>query len=92
MINVIVKARTFSDAMNDALVIASEIRKGRISFEVLGPAPPPIGRVRGQYRAQLFLKGNNRKAMREGLQRAVELQPAGVKRRISIDVDPVNMM
>ena len=92
MINVIVKARTFSDAMNDALVIASEIRKGRTSFEVLGPAPPPIGRVRGQYRAQLFLKGNNRKAMREGLQRAVELQPAGVKRRISIDVDPVNMM
>ena len=92
MINVIVKGRTFADAMNDAGALVRLIKKDPKSFDVLGPAPPPIGRVRGQYRAQFFLKGNNRKMMREGLQRAVDLQPSGLKRRIAVDVDPVSMM
>lgn len=92
MINVIVKGRTFADAMNDAGALVRLIKKDPKSFDVLGPAPPPIGRVRGQYRAQFFLKGSNRKVMREGLQRAVDLQPSGLKRRIAVDVDPVSMM
>ena len=36
-------------------------------FGVLGPAPAPLGRLSGEHRAQLFLKGRNAHAMREAL-------------------------
>ena len=42
----------------------------RGGFRVLGPAPAPLGRLRGEYRAQFLLKGANRKAMREALMAA----------------------
>ena len=37
-------------------------------FVVLGPAPAPLTRLRGEHRAQFFLKGTSRTAMREALQ------------------------
>jgi len=37
----------------------------KAGLRVLGPAPAPIGRLRGEYRTQVLLKGSNRKAMRE---------------------------
>ena len=33
---------------------------------VLGPAPAPLARLRGEHRAQFFLKGGDRAAMRDG--------------------------
>ena len=29
------------------------------AFAVLGPAPAPLGQLRGEYRAQFFLKGTS---------------------------------
>jgi primosomal protein N' (replication factor Y) (superfamily II helicase) len=55
---------------------------------VLGPAPPPLGRLRGEYRAQLLLKSANRKAIREGLQAALAARPE-LQRRVVVDIDPL---
>jgi primosomal protein N' (replication factor Y) len=58
---------------------------------ILGPAPAPLTKLRGEHRAQFFLKGTSRKGMREALQLAVSRKPKLAK-RISIDVDPLSML
>ncbi len=64
------------------------------SIMLLGPAPAPVSRVRGQYRFQLLLLSEQREKIRalamEG-RTAVE-DTYGRKCRVIIDVDPVNLM
>jgi primosomal protein N' len=50
-----------------------------------------VAKLRGEYRAQLFLKGSHRVAMREAVQAALALQP-DLRRRIAIDIDPVSIL
>jgi primosomal protein N' (replication factor Y) len=93
IINTIVRSRTFAGAMDDAADIVDRMRalSDRAGFHVLGPAPAPLGRLRGEYRAQFLLKGVNRKAMREALLAAVAARP-DVQRRVAVDVDPVSVL
>jgi primosomal protein N' (replication factor Y) len=91
LINTIVRARTFTAAMDDAADIVQRVRDrtaGRTDVRVLGPAPPPLGRLRGEYRAQLLLKSANRKAIREALQAALAARPE-LQRRVVVDIDPL---
>ena len=90
MVNVVVRGRTFAEAMDGAHDLADATR-GAKGFAILGPAPAPLTRLRGEHRAQFFLKGTSRKAMREALQLAVSRQPKLAK-RISIDIDPLSML
>jgi primosomal protein N' (replication factor Y) len=90
MVNVVVRGRTFEDAMHAARELADAAR-GDKGFALLGPAPAPLTKLRGEHRAQFFLKGTNRRVMREALQLAVSRKPALAK-RISIDVDPLSML
>ena len=90
MVNVVVRGRTFTEAMDGAHDLADAAR-GAKGFAILGPAPAPLTRLRGEHRAQFFLKGTNRKVMREALQLAVSRQPKLAK-RLSIDVDPLSML
>jgi primosomal protein N' (replication factor Y) (superfamily II helicase) len=93
LINTIVRARTFAGAMDDAADIVQSLRQSASdrAFRVLGPAPAPLGKLRGEYRAQLLLKGTNRKAMREALQAAIARRPE-LQRRVTVDVDPVSVL
>ena len=63
----------------------------RSGLKVLGPAPAPIGRLRGEYRAQLLIKGAQRKRMREALQAAIAARPE-IQRRVLVDVDPISVL
>ena len=90
MVNVVVRGRTFDEAMDGAHELADATR-GSKGFVILGPAPAPLTKLRGEHRAQFFLKGTSRKAMREALQLAVSRRPKLAK-RISIDVDPLSML
>jgi len=90
MVNVVVRGRTFDDAIGAARELADEARGGK-GFALLGPAPAPLTKLRGEHRAQFFLKGTSRKAMREALQLAVSRKTALAK-RVSIDVDPLSML
>jgi len=92
LVNTIVRARTFSGAMDDAADIVQKVRDGDGGqLRVLGPAPPPLGRLRGEYRAQVLIKGTNRKRIREALQRAVGSRP-DLQRRLVVDVDPISVL
>ena len=90
MINVVVKAGRFGDAMRDASELANDLRRHQ-RFEVLGPASAPIARLRGEHRVQMFLKGNHRPAMRQALQSVLERYPK-LQRRVTVDVDPLTVL
>ena len=91
LINVIVKARTRQGAMDDAGTIAQGLRAPGGAWKVLGPAPAPLGRLKGEHRAQLFIKGTQRTAMRKALQAVLEGRP-DLKRRTIVDVDPMSVL
>jgi primosomal protein N' (replication factor Y) len=90
MVNVVVRGKTFTEAMDAAHDLADAAR-GAKGFAILGPAPAPLTKLRGEHRAQFFLKGTNRRVMREALQLAVARHPKLMK-RVSIDVDPLSML
>ena len=90
MVNAVVRGRSWQAAMSDARELAGFLR-GQAGFRVLGPAPAPIARLRGQHRAQLFLKGHHRRAMRDAIVHVLNAHP-DLRRRVSVDVDPLSML
>jgi primosomal protein N' (replication factor Y) len=94
IINTIVRSRTFAGAMDDAADIVQRLREAdgdRGEFRVLGPAPAPLGKLRGEYRAQLLIKSSNRKRMREALVSVIAERPE-LQRRVVVDVDPMSVL
>lgn len=91
--NGIVRAPSLAAAMHDAGRLVRDLREqpGSSSFQVLGPAPAPLVKLRGEHRAQFFIKGTNRRAMREAVRAVVEAHP-DLRRRLSIDVDPATVL
>ena len=92
MINVIARGRSLEEAMELAGDVARRVRaQAPERVIVLGPAPAPMGRLRGEHRVQLFLKGARRAEMRQALQAALA-GSADVRRRLTVDVDPLNVL
>ena len=93
LINVVVRASAFGRALDDAADLAGRVRQRAAAgeFAVLGPAPAPLGKLRGEYRAQLLLKGTRRVVMRAALTDALASLP-DLQRRVTIDVDPMSVM
>ena len=91
LINSIVKARTREDALADAGEIVRALRWGGEPYRVLGPAPAPLGRLKGEYRAQFFMKGTQRAPMRKALMTALESRTE-IRRRTIVDVDPMSVL
>jgi len=61
---------------------------------ILGPAQASIARIKNQYRQQIILKSENRRALRTMIDTAlVEAEARGADRRIiQVEIDPVNLM
>jgi primosomal protein N' (replication factor Y) len=91
LVNAVVKARTREGAMEDAGELVSALRTGGESYRVLGPAPAPLSRLKGEYRAQFFIKGTNRPTMRQALQQVLSSRPE-IRRRTIVDVDPMSVL
>ena len=91
MISVVIRNRSADAAMRDGADLARRIRACFPGGTVLGPAPAPIAKIKDDYRVQLFLKGKNRTAMRMAVQAALAERPE-IRRRITVDVDPVNVL
>jgi primosomal protein N' (replication factor Y) len=92
LINLVVKSRTREGAMTDAGSIARALRESvNPGWKVLGPAPAPLGRLKGEHRAQLFVKGTQRNAMRKALVTILDARPE-LKRRAIVDVDPLSVL
>ena len=91
LINAVVKAPTRDGAMDDAGEIVKALRVGGEAYRVLGPAPAPLNRLKGEHRAQLFIKGSHRPAMRQALQIVLSTRP-DIRRRTIVDVDPMSVL
>jgi primosomal protein N' (replication factor Y) len=91
MVSLVVRAPSASQAMADAARVARSLRAAAASFEVLGPAPAPLSRLRGEHRVQIFLKGLHRAAMRQAVARTLAAH-TDLARRITVDVDPLSML
>src|SRR3954471_16450718 len=92
LINVIVKAKSRSQAIDDAGEIAAAMRiPGLDAYRILGPAPAPLGRLKGEHRSQLFIKARQRTEMRKALLTVLDARPE-LKRRTIVDVDPMSVL
>lgn len=93
LINVVIRGRTFNDAMQTAADVVRRLEPSAAAggFSVLGPAPAPLGRLRGEHRVQFFLKGTRRADMRGALKTVLAEMP-DVRRRVTIDVDPLSVL
>jgi primosomal protein N' (replication factor Y) len=93
LVNAIVRGRSFAEAMETAadLVRALEPAAAASGFRILGPAPAPLTRLRGEHRVQFFLKGTRRADMRAALKAVVADRPS-IRRRVTIDVDPMTVL
>jgi primosomal protein N' (replication factor Y) len=91
LVNAVVRSRTFAGAMDDAADIVARLRSADRGLRILGPAPAPLGKLRGEYRAQLLIKGMNRKKIREALQSTLGARP-DLQRRVVVDVDPLSVL
>jgi primosomal protein N' (replication factor Y) (superfamily II helicase) len=92
LVNAVVRSRTFAGAMDDAADVVQKVRDADGgALRVLGPAPAPLGKLRGEYRAQLLVKGTNRRKIRETLQAALATRP-DLQRRMIVDVDPLSVL
>ena len=63
-------------------------------LRVLGPAPAPLARLKGEHRFQLLLKSRTRRKLREVMDASVkQLVKDGVNlRSINLEIDPISMM
>ena len=81
---------------NDALELRKELDLANQdrSARVLGPAPAPLARLKGEHRYQLLIKCRSRRRIREIADRALSgLANSGVNlRSINLEIDPVSMM
>jgi primosomal protein N' (replication factor Y) len=91
LINTVVRARTRDAAMQDAGELVQALRLGGEPYRVLGPAPAPLSRLKGEHRAQFFIKGSHRPTMRQALQKVLASRPE-IRRRTIVDVDPTSVL
>jgi primosomal protein N' (replication factor Y) len=91
MINAVVKGASLESAIADAREIVNALRRGGEPYRVLGPAPAPLSKIKGEHRAQFFIKGTHRGAMRKALLKALGARP-DLKRRTIVDVDPMSVL
>ncbi|HKQ07215.1 MAG TPA: primosomal protein N' [Blastocatellia bacterium] len=96
LINICIHDKEFDRANNTATDLAKALRgETRDSLlRVLGPAPAPISRIKGEHRFQILIKARSRARARETLDAAMtKLLARGINpRSISIEVDPVSLM
>jgi primosomal protein N' (replication factor Y) len=84
------RANAIAHELRNALVAANDTHTCRI----LGPAPAPFARLRGEHRVQLLVKARSRKQMRAVIDQAMKnFEAAGNDlRAVTLEVDPVSMM
>jgi primosomal protein N' (replication factor Y) len=82
-------------AIGAAHHIAQQLRAlSDSNLRILGPAPAPLSKLKGEYRFQVLIKSRNRNRARQALAVAIEKAIASGynTRHISIEVDPISLM
>ncbi len=64
------------------------------TIRILGPAPPPIGKLRGKYRFHILLQSTDNRLLGEVVRQATHdfAAPAGEDIQYVVDIDPLDML
>ncbi len=96
LINLLIKHEDFPKAATLASDLARLLKEADTEkvLRVLGPAPAPLARLKGEHRLQVLIKTRYRRQAREALDAAMlALKEAKQDlRMVTVEVDPVNMM
>ena len=80
----------------DAVELRKELDRANAdrAARILGPAPAPLARLKGEYRVQLLIKCRNRRRLRKIIDDALKaLVERNVSlRSINVEIDPVSIM
>jgi primosomal protein N' (replication factor Y) len=96
LINVLIRDKKLERASQISADLGRALRDSATdtNVRVLGPAPAPFAKLKGEYRFQILIKARSRKSARQTLDRAMNIcAESGLNQRaISIEVDPTNLM
>jgi primosomal protein N' (replication factor Y) len=94
--SIMIKHRDHAQAMTNANILRRSLDAANPErrVRVLGPAPATIGRLKNEFRVQMILKAQSRRALRETLDVALaDAEAHGAEmRHIYVEIDPVNLM
>jgi primosomal protein N' (replication factor Y) len=81
---------------SDAVELRKELDRANTerAARILGPAPAPLARLKGEYRVQLLIKCRNRRELRKIIDDALQaLSERKISlRSINVEIDPVSIM
>lgn len=85
-----------TEAVAESLRSRLEAARNALGFDVriLGPAPPPISKLRGKYRFHLLVQSINAKHLGETIRRATDAFTIPEKEDVLfvVDIDPIDML
>ncbi|MCG8652905.1 MAG: primosomal protein N', partial [Pirellulales bacterium] len=85
-----------TEAVADSLVTRLESARRTLEAEVriLGPAPPPISKLRGKYRFHILLQSTDAAQLGETVRRATQTFTIAEKDDVQfvVDIDPLDML
>jgi primosomal protein N' (replication factor Y) len=93
LVNLVFRSADAAKAQADAEAVARELR-GRAPgrFRVLGSAPAPLSRLKGEHRYQVLLKGD-RAGMRSAVREVLDARFSPQRwPGVAVDVDPVSVL
>ncbi len=84
------KTRATALELRKELDVANEDRACR----VLGPAPAPLARLKGEHRIQLLLKSRSRRRLRQVIDAGIAAigNRGSAARSVNIEIDPISIM
>ncbi len=80
------------DSLMERLVHHRRQLSSERRLRILGPAPAALERLKGEFRFQILLKTTSRPEMHRVLARALDDLDPKQLRRVTIDIDPVNLL
>ena len=95
LIRMVVTGPDEPQVMQTIAAIAELLRQHKFSGEVLGPAPAPLAKLRGQFRHHIVLKGNDMTQMTREIRAAFAAGGKwrrGKEIKLSVDVGPVSIL
>lgn len=98
--NILIKDKDLGKTVRTATKIAKEIEaiKNQVAggdrVKILGPAPAPLEKIKGQYRYQILIKAQERAVLHGILEKSYAnlLKAKAGMKSVSIDIDPINLM
>lgn len=80
------------EARKAAAVLRGVKKNAGLRLDILGPAPAPLGKIRGRHRWHILLKATQRSALHAALKQLQSLQLPAATVRTAVDIDPLEML